>query len=770
MIWGGDSLLLILAALLPFLVATVAPWLVKHLQGRAGYVLWPAFLPAVLLLRNGWQGALDGNPIVASFTWSDFLGLTVTFRADGFSLLFAGLVGVIGTLILLFSAAYLSPTYKNGRFYSLLLVFGGAMLGILLTDNLLALFTFWELTTISSFLLIGFWDMKEESRSGAVKAMLVTGLGGLALLAAVVLIGIAGGTWAISELDAATVMASPLFIPGTILLLLAAFTKSAQVPFHLWLPTAMEAPTPVSAFLHSATMVKAGVVLVAKFGFLFTGTLFAPIILVFGIATMLWGGYLALQQYDLKALLAYSTISQLGMLTAMYGIGATEAATAHLVNHAAFKATLFLVVGIIEHQTGRRDLRTLAGLLKKLPMTSLFGIVAALSMAGLPPLGGFISKELFVEAITPYGVAGMAVVVLGGAMTFAYSFRFMGVFFGELPRKRELRHPSFPLFAPLIPLVLAIFAFGFIPLGRPLINYVTELGIAGFGGGTTELRLWHGVNLALILSVASWVLGTVMHLGRNRINNWQARAVPRWNANTVFYAILNGVAKVAGQFTRVSQGAPFGSQLRIMLAAAGLIGLAGAWRFLPAEVTPVNIELILIAVLIVASATGVLWARDRLTALVFVALSGFAVSLVFVVMNAPDLAITQLLIEGVTVILFLSVFRYLPKLRRYARKGRTVMVDGAIAASVGLLVFGLLVAVQTPIAPRLKEFFLEYSRSIGGGFNVVNVLLVDFRGYDTMGEIAVFATAAVVIIGLLKLPRFIREATEKKPEEPEDHA
>lgn len=767
---GGGTTLLILAALLPFAVALVAPILVHYLHGRAGYLLWPAFVPAILLLPAGWSGALQGKPITGAFTWSNVLGLEVAFRGDGFSLLFAGLIGIIGTLILLFSAAYLSPTYKNGRFYSQLLVFGGAMLGIVLTDNLIALFTFWEITTVSSFLLIGFWDFKEESRAGAVKALLVTGFGGLALLAATVLLGIGGGSWTISELNVAALTASPYFVPGTVLLLLAAFTKSAQIPFHLWLPTAMEAPTPVSAFLHSATMVKAGVVLVAKFGWLFTGTAFAPVVLVVGLATMLWGGYLALQQYDLKALLAYSTISQLGILIALYGIGAVEAATAHLVNHAAFKATLFLVVGIIEHQTGRRDLRTLAGLLKKMPATSVFGIVAALSMAGLPPFGGFISKELFIEAIVPYGVFGMATVVIGGAITFAYSFRFMGVFFGHLPRKRELRHPSLPLFAPLVPLVLAILAFGFVPLTNPLINHVTELGIAGFTGASTNLALWHGVNLALGLSVLSWVLGIALHLGRNRVNNWQARIMPRWNANTVFYASLNGLAKVAGQFTRFSQGASFGTQLRIMLAAAGLIGLGGAWRYMPSDLSPVNIELILIAVLILASTVGVLFAKDRLTALVFVALSGFAVSLVFVVMNAPDLAITQLLIEGVTVILFLSVFRYLPKLRRYARKGRTVVTDAIIASSVGLLVFGLLIAVQTPIAPRLKEFFLEHSRSIGGGFNVVNVLLVDFRGYDTMGEIAVFATAAVVIVGLLKLPRLIREAKHEQQEEGEEHA
>lgn len=470
------ELLLIAAVFVPLLAAIPAVWLGLKLRARAGRLLAFAFTPALLLAALVPQAKL-GQPVEASLNWVSGLNLNLLLRADGFSLVFALLVSGIGFLVMFYAASYLGRDERAGRFYSWLLLFGGAMLGLVLTDNLIALFGFWELTSITSFLLIGFWDSRKASQDGAVKAFLITALGGLALLSSVVLLGLAGDSWRISQLDWTAVQASPLFPAAVVLLLLAAFTKSAQLPFHLWLPTAMEAPTPVSAYLHSATMVKGGVLLLAKFGPLFYGTVFSDLTLYVGLLTMFWGAYLALRQTDLKALLAYSTVSQLGLLVALYGSGATFAATAHLVNHAAFKAALFMIVGIIDHQLGSRDIRKLSGLRRILPFSFILAIPAALSMAGLPPFGGFISKELLFEAMLQHGPAATTVAVLAAIMTFAYSIRFLKVFFGPL-RIDGIENPvraPLPLALPVLPLALATVLFGVFPWHNTLASFFTDL-------------------------------------------------------------------------------------------------------------------------------------------------------------------------------------------------------------------------------------------------------------------------------------------------------
>ncbi len=744
------SFLLLAAVLTPFVAAPLAGPLARWLGARAGLVLALAFAPGIALLTLT-DAAKAALPALATLSWVPGIGLELGLRGDGFSLMFALVISGIGILVMLYASAYLGKEERHGRFYTYLLLFGGAMLGLVLADNLVALFAFWELTSVSSFLLIGFWDFRKASQDGALKAFVITAVGGLALLAGVILMSLGGGSIDLSTLDIEALRASSYFWPAVVLLLVAALTKSAQLPFHLWLPTAMEAPTPVSAYLHSATMVKAGVFLVAKFGVLFADTPVMSVILYVGLLTMFWGSYLAIRQSDLKALLAYSTVSQLGLMMALYGAGHAFAATAHLINHAAFKACLFMVVGIIDHETGSRDIDRLSGLRRKLPLTCLLAVPAALSMAGLPPLGGFISKELFYEEMLHDGTLPIFIAVVGSIMTFAYSLRFLKVFFGPYVCAKPNVHEAPPaLWLPLVPLSLATVLFGVFPATA---TWFTNLAAPTFGYGGEYLALWHGFNVALQLSILTWVLGVALHLLRGRFVTLQEALTPGWNANTVYYALVNGLERFSYGVTRLTQGAGFAAHVRLIWLPFAAVGLALGWRYLlpVGALTPVPIEFWVAALLVVSSVTGVLIAKTRLSALIFTGLAGFASTLLFVLLRAPDLALTQLLIETVTVILFLSVFRYLPLLSRYGRSLRAAGFDAVLAGGVGVTLFTLLVAVQTPVGERLKDYFLTVSKTEGGGYNVVNVILVDIRGYDTMGEITVLAVVGVAVYALLKL-------------------
>ena len=759
-------MLLVFAVLIPFLGALSAPFVARPLGARAGWPLALAFVPA-LALTTLIPGAQQGAPAQGSAAWVPGLELSLSFRADGFSLLFALLVAVMGVLVMIYAASYLGPKERHGRFYSFLLLFGGAMLGFVLSDNLIAMFAFWELTSVASFLLIGFWDARRAAQDGALKALVITSAGGLALLASVILLIIAGGSVNLSQLDFAAVRSSPSFVPALVLLLLAAVTKSAQFPFYIWLPTAMEAPTPISAYLHSATMVKAGIVLLAKFAPLFVVTAWSGGLLYLGLITMVWGSYLALKQDDLKALLAYSTVSQLGLLTALYGAGDSFAATAHLVNHAAFKAALFLIVGSIDHETGSRSIRELSGLARKLPWTFLMAVPAALSMAGLPPFGGFISKELFYEAVLRSGPLPLALAVVGSVMTLTYSLRFLGVFFGPYRCHRPNVHEA-PLGMLLPPALLSVLVilFGVFPWSATLATPIVALAAPALAFEAKALYLWHGLNAALIWSFWTWGAGVVLYLLRAPFGRLQGALTPAWNANTVYYALLGGLEHVARAATRRTQNATFAAQLRVLWLPVALLGVGftfvGLGPYLPTSVTPVPLEFLAAALLVVGGTYGVIVARTRISALIFSGLAGFSLVLLFVALRAPDLALTQLLIETVTVILFVSVFRYLPKLTRYRRSRRASIIDAALSGAVGLTVFGALLAVQTPLGERLQTFFLTQSKEGGGGYNVVNVILVDFRGYDTLGEITVLAIVGVSVYALLKT------RTVPEDEEPDD--
>ncbi|WP_034387052.1 hydrogen gas-evolving membrane-bound hydrogenase subunit E [Deinococcus sp. YIM 77859] len=762
-----------LAVFLPFLLSALAAWLGPRLGRRTGYVAALAFLPALLLAaplvrQPGVEPALEVT------RWVPDLGLELAFRGDGFSLLFAVLIGVIGTLASLYSVAYLSEWERFGRFYAYLLLFGGSMLGLVLSDNLLALFGFWEMTSVTSFLLIGLWHTRSAARDGAVKAFLVSALGGLGLLAAVALLSIAGGSSSLSGLDVEALRASPLFVPALLLTLLAAFTKSAQLPFHLWLPTAMEAPTPVSAFLHSATMVKAGVVLVAKLGLLFgTSPLWPGITVPLGLATLVWGAWLALRQTDLKALLAYSTVSQLGLLMSLYGLAnpaGNFAATAHLLNHAAFKAALFFVVGIIDHETGTRELPQLGGLRRQLPVTFAVTLLAALSMAGLPPLGGFVSKELFFEAMLKQGPAWIAVAVLGSALTFAYTFRLLRVFLGapRAPAGAQPHEAPLGLTLPAAGLAATALTFGLLPSSAEALTRTAQhaLNFATFSG---HLRLWHGVTPALLATLLTWGLGGLLVWQARRLESWQRRLTPRWNANSVYYSLLEAVNVLSSRLIARTQGLALPDQLRIMLTAAALIAGVGVLRapqvFHPIGTLPLGV--LPVAALLVTGAIGVLLARNRLTAVVVTGLTGFGSAAAFLAFRAPDLALTQLLVEAVTVILFLLAFRYLPGGRDLPRSPLRYGIDLLLAGLAGVGATLLVLSSVRFLAPPISPYYLVNSYTGGGGKNVVNVLLVDFRGFDTLGEITVVGIVALAILSLVRLGKRGHTPSDRLPPEGE---
>lgn len=755
--------------LFPFLMALVCAAVGPRWGRRTGYLAALAFVPA-LLLALPLSGMPAAAPATERTTWVPELGLNLVFRGDGYSLLFAVLIGVIGTLACLYSVAYLSERERFGRFYPYLLAFGGAMLGLVLSDNLVALFGFWELTSVTSFLLIGLWHTRSAARDGATKAFLVSVLGGLGLLAAVAMLSVAGGSTQLSELDLDAVRASPLFLPALALTLLAAFTKSAQLPFHLWLPTAMEAPTPVSAFLHSATMVKAGVVLVAKFGLIFgTSPYWSGVIVPLGLATMVWGSWLALRQTDLKALLAYSTVSQLGLLMSLYGAADANgnfAGTAHLLNHAAFKAALFFVVGIIDHETGTRELPLLSGLRRALPLTFAAAALATLSMAGLPPLGGFISKELFYEEMLHRGPLYLTAAVLGSALTLAYSARLLGVFlprrFPLTPEQEKARaelktdvHEGGPgLTLPPLLLAGAALLFGVWPHGVETLTRTAQSAL-GFSGVETHLGLWHGLTPALLATFVTWALAALLVWQAAPLGALQRRLTPRTNANTVYYSLVQGVNVYASWLIARTQGRALPDQLRLTLGAAALIAGYAVWRAPQVfhAVGELPLYILPIAALLVAGAVGVLLSRNRLTAVVVTGLTGFGSAASFLALRAPDLALTQLLVEAVTVILFLLAFRYLPGVRALPRTRGRSLLDGALALGMGAGATLLTLSSVRFLRPPISDYYLANSYSGGGGKNVVNVLLVDFRGFDTLGEVLVVGMVALAVGSLVSLGR-----------------
>ena len=746
-----------------FGLALVAPWFARRAGNLAGWIL--AFLPAVvtLYLASLLPLAAAGQAAVFSMSWLPELGLSFSLRADGLGLLFALLISGVGTLVVVYAGGYLKGHPDLGKFYAWFFIFMGSMLGLALADNMLVLFVFWELTSISSYMLIGFEHERETARAAAQQAFLITAGGGLALMAGFLLLGQAGGTLEFSELlrQGDVVRTSSLYCPAVLLILLAAFTKSAQFPFHFWLPNAMEAPTPVSAYLHSATMVKAGVYLLARLGPALNGTeLWLYAVGGVGAATMLLGGYLALLQTDLKRLLAYSTVSALGMLTLLIGLGsphALQAVVVLLLAHSLYKGTLFLVVGALDHETGTREIAQLGGLFPVMRLTAIGGGLAALSMAGLPLFFGFISKEMYYEVALEYGTWVTAAVVFAGL-----SFVFVAAVAGIAPfwgaRKQTPRSPHeapASMWVGILTLAVLSLLFGILPgiISAPLIQPAASAVI----GEQTDftLSLWHGVNAAFLLSVGTVAVGAGLFAARNPLRSGLSRLAWPWGPSFLYDRVLDGLNVLSRGLTRFLQSGYLRYYIMtLVIVAAGLVGFTlftrDGWNF-PQGVIDIRYYEVALGVLILGAAAVAAIVQSRLAAVASLGVVGYGVSLIYILYGAPDLAMTQFLIESLTVILFVLAFYHLPQFTHLSPKGSRAR-DILIALLVGGLMTALVLsATGVLFYPSISNFFVENALPLGHGRNIVNVILVDFRAFDTMGEITVLGIAAIGVYVLLKL-------------------
>ena len=764
------SLFLIVA--LPFLGALLPGLMNAAGRQAVGGVTFTVTLLAFIGLLTNLPAVLAGEVVQTGFNWLPELGLNVTLMLDGLGFLFALLILGIGLLIITYARFYLARDDNMGEFFTYLLLFQGAMVGIVLSDNILLLLIFWELTSLSSFLLIGFWKHLPEGRQGARMALTVTGMGGLALIGGMLLLGNIVGSYDLSVIlqNRDLIQADPMYMPALLLILIGAFTKSAQFPFHFWLPHAMAAPTPVSAYLHSATMVKAGIFLMARMWPVLSGTPeWFYIVTTVGLITMVLGAVIALFKHDLKTLLAFSTVSHLGLITMLLGTGTAFGAFAavfHIMNHATFKAALFMSVGIIDHETKTRDIRILGGLRHLMPITFVIATLAALSMAGIPFLNGFLSKEMMLEEMEHTYLFGPtwlvpALATFGSLFSAAYCFRLIGhTFLG--PKRDAESYPAKPhdpglgLWLPPAILVVLVVVIGVAPF---LVQDFVILIAKSVIGGAAELevkyiKIWHGFVPALFMSIAAVVGGLiVLALFKPLSRLWES--TPRPEAKNIFDDIIAAVLMYAralihplhnGAFTR------YGMILAITVLAAGYhawtTGVLGAAT---RSVQPVGLVEVAGWIMLVTATIGLAaMHHNRLLALILIGIVGLMVSIGFVFLSAPDLAMTQITVEVVTIILLLLALNFLPNHTPMESSLIRRVRDVIVASTAGLATMALSYhyLLRDAVASPISEFHLANSYKGGGGTNVVNVILVDFRGFDTFGEIIVLGIAALLIYAL----------------------
>jgi len=785
------SLLLVL--LLPFVGAAVAallPTNARNIESTwAGLVMLATGIPLALLFPE----VRDGGVITERLAWLPSLGVDIVVRVDGFAWMFSLLVTGIGALVVLYARYYLSENDPAARFYSLLLGFMGSMLGIVVSGNLVQMVLFWELTSVFSFLLIGYWYHRRDARRGARMAFTITAAGGLSLLAGVLVLGHIVGSYELDAVLAAgeLVRGHPLYPLALLLVLVGALTKSAQFPFHFWLPRAMSAPTPVSAYLHSATMVKAGVFLLARLWPVLSGTdAWFWIVGGAGAATLFLGAYVAMFQNDLKSLLAYSTISHLGLTTLLLGLNSELAAVAavfHMMNHATFKASLFMSVGIIDHETGTRDMRRLSGLFRSMPYTGTLAIVACGAMAGVPLLNGFLSKEMFfAETVFISGNAWLeyalpTLATLAGLFAVVYSLRFgHDVFFGPppqgLPRKPE--EPPHWMRVPVELLVGACVLVGVAPalVIGPALN-VAAAPVVGGNLPHFSLAVWHGFTTPLYMSLVALVGGLVVYLVFGKWFKARGNAGPLllegFDGQRLFEGLMARLSSMARRGLRWGGSRHLQPQLLWMLVVAGAAGLASA-LIVPLEWgtrdrVPASPEFVLLWVIGGTCAIGAAWQAKfhRLAALALLSGVGLIMCLTFAWFSAPDLALTQLAVEAVTTVLFLLGLRWLPPrvalddLQQQARARWRRRRDFLLAMLAGGGLAALSYAMLTRTAPQsISPFYIDRALPEGGGTNVVNVMLVDFRAFDTLGEVTVLGIVGLTVYALLRRFRPPRESVE----------
>lgn len=726
---------------------------------------------SLLLLLSQAPAVFSGEMPLASWRWIPAIGLNFAFRVSGFGFLFAFLILGIGLLIVLYARYYISAEDPMGRFYTYLLLFMGSMLGIVLSENLMLLMMFWELTSISSFLLIGFWSYRTDAREGARMALVITGGGGLAMMAGFILLGNIVGSFELTTILASREIlhAHALYPLTLVLILLGAFTKSAQFPFQFWLPHAMAAPTPVSAYLHSATMVKAGVFLLAlMFPVLAGSSLWFYIVTPIGLITLMFAAYMAMFKDDLKGLLAYSTVSHLGLITLLLGLGSPLAAfTAvfHILNHATFKAGLFMLAGIIDHETGTRDMKRLSGLWKYMPFTATLTMIGCAAMAGVPLFNGFLSKEMFLaETLEPNLFGSLSWIVPVGAtlaaiFAVAYSIRMVhDVFFKEpatdLPKKPH--EPPHGMRLPAEILMTLCVLVGLFPmtLAAPLVN-VAAASILGDATPEYTIAIWHGLNMALALSVIALAGGTLFYVQRLRLfdaHRWFSRFCDGKNN---FEIIVGSLVQNGRMLTAAMEN---GSLQRYIALLVGAVVVLGASPFLGSSApflgslgmsTVDPVTLIMGLVLIVCTVATVINHRNRILSIIMLGTVGLLVSLAFIRFSAPDLALTQISVEVVTIILLMMALHLLPRTTPVESSSARRWRDIVLSVVAGGGAAALMMAVLTRPYETIAGYFLENSKPGGGGTNVVNVILVDFRGFDTLGEITVLVIAGLGIYALL---------------------
>ncbi|WP_019564106.1 putative monovalent cation/H+ antiporter subunit A [Agrobacterium sp. 10MFCol1.1] len=759
-----------LSLFLPFLAALAAPMLVKRLGHNAVWIL--AIAPALAFVHFALMlpQVAAGGVVTGGYVWVPSFNLSFSWFIDGLSLTFALLITGIGLLIVLYAGGYMKGHPQQGRFLSFLLLFMGAMLGVVVSDSLLMLFVYWELTSITSFLLIGFDHARPAARRAALQALVVTGGGGLLLLAGLIFIWDMSGMTQLSMLvrGGDILRDSPFYLAALLLVLGGAFTKSAQFPFHFWLPNAMEAPTPVSAYLHSATMVKAGVYLLMRLNPVLGDTAAWQILLpFFGGLTMLTGALLAVRQTDLKLMLAYTTMSSLGLLVMLTGFGsdhAIEAAVLYLVAHSLFKGALFMVAGIIDHETGTRDVTKLGGLRKAMPITFAAALAAAISMAGLPPFFGFLAKEEIYYALAhgnPRAVLFTGIAILGNALMFAVAFAVaLKPFLGKPVKTPKHAHEG-PLLLWLGPALLAIKGLTialFAGLSHFYISTPMASAIAG-EARPVEISLIPHIGVPLGLSLLTIALGILLYMQLSAVRGLMVRTFKALGAgpDRGFDVFIETLVKISFHVVRLIQPGRLEFYVTATFAVIAVVLLAPLFLYgelpsMPAWPHDMKIHELTFIAIAVAGLVAVLTASSRLTAIIALGIQGFAVAVIFLLFGAPDLSFTQFMVETLSVVILTLVMTRLRLSPSDHRGPGQKLLDStiAIACGTGFALF-LMRATEASFDNRLTDFYNTYSKVIAHGANVVNVIIVDFRGTDTLGEIAVVMITGLAILALIRI-------------------
>lgn len=786
-----------LVIVLPFIIAVLVPLIYRRFTRlHVGWfvLLVPIFL--FVMLARLIPSVASGNTYIHTYHWMPHLGINFTTYIDGLSMIFGLLITGVGCLVIFYSIFYLSSKESLQHFYCYLLLFMGAMLGVVFSDNLIVLYVFWELTSVSSFLLIAFWHHRKGSRQGAQKAMLITVSGGVAMLIGFIMLHMMTDSFSIREIisNVSVINEHGLFIPAMILILLGAFTKSAQFPFHIWLPDAMEAPTPVSAYLHSATMVKAGIFLVARFTPVFGGgQVWFWVVSMVGMITLIWGSFSAIRQMDLKALLAYSTISQLGMIMSLLGLGslalhfgysedsviytqATFAALFHMINHSTFKGALFMVVGIVDHELGTRDIRRLGGLMTFMPFTFTVATIGSLSMAGLPPFNGFLSKEMFLAAtvnimhadvfsLGSIGIIFPVIAWVASVFTFVYCMIFIFKTFLGAAQPDKLDKPihEAPFGMLISPLILVIIVVGMFFFPNIIGAYVLRPAMMSIYPTFTDvdslvpyIHAWHGVNAEVLMTIGIILVGAILF---KQLKKWKV-VYNLWPQNYSFNAFYNNFllhGEISSTLTTKSYMTGFLRDylvyiyLFFIVTTGGFLLFSSAFSFSTNDNAPIRVyEVILVGVMAIA-AFAMIFAKSRITAVLLNGALGYSISIFFVIFRAPDLALTQLVVESVTTALFFLAFSHLPDWKVEKSSKNSKRINAFISIGVGTLVtlVGLSV-INYNSFDRISVFF-EDAYELAGGANIVNAILGDFRAFDTMLEVVVLFIAGLGVYTLIKL-------------------